>query len=228
MSACENSITAINNISSECTYKKSIARKLANVMHKCRYVQKDKKNEYLKYNYASSSTVLGRVNADCHEEGLAVIVSPQLVSHHEKTNRNGVIEDLATVQTVVTLLDIESGETLTFSGFGSGQDVGDKAVAKAQTMALKYSWMMTLCIATGDDPEAYILADELEETNNPKTIQEPKKADTTIQCPKCGSNATLIKTVYLDEFGTWVNECLCSNSKCIRKNFRLPIEGIPA
>ncbi|MBR0289704.1 MAG: hypothetical protein IJQ82_12060 [Selenomonadaceae bacterium] len=55
---------------------------------------------------------------------------------------------------VITLLDPDSGETLPIKGLGFGQDAGDKAVAKAQTMAIKYAYLNSLAIATNDDPEA--------------------------------------------------------------------------
>ena len=61
---------------------------------------------------------------------------------------------------MVTLIDSESGESFAIKGLGSGQDAGDKALAKAQTMALKYCYMASLAIATGDDPEADSKTDE--------------------------------------------------------------------
>jgi hypothetical protein len=45
-------------------------------------------------------------------------------------------------------------------GLGSGQDVGDKAVMKAQTAAIKYAYLMSLAISTNDDPEADSRTDE--------------------------------------------------------------------
>ena len=45
-------------------------------------------------------------------------------------------------------------------GLGNGQDSGDKAIAKGLTSALKYAYMMSLAISTGDDPEADQHTDE--------------------------------------------------------------------
>ena len=76
------------------------------------------------------------------------------------TTAKGNTEHLATVQVEITLIDSDSGEFVMFQGIGSGQDAGDKAVMKAQTAAIKYAYMMSLCIATGDDPEADAKTDE--------------------------------------------------------------------
>jgi len=54
----------------------------------------------------------------------------------------------------IDIIDIDSGESVTIQGLGSGKDGGDKGVAKAQTQAIKYAWMHSLTISTGEDPEA--------------------------------------------------------------------------
>ena len=40
------------------------------------------------------------------------------------------LERLATVETIVTLTNSDSGEQIKIKGLGSGQDVGDKSVMK--------------------------------------------------------------------------------------------------
>ena len=50
------------------------------------------------------------------------------------------------------LIDSESGEPMSITGPGSGQDSGNKAVTKAQT-AIKYAYLLSLTISTEDDPE---------------------------------------------------------------------------
>lgn len=58
------------------------------------------------------------------------------------------------VRCTVKFLDLESLETSTHSGLGSGADLGDKAVYKAQTGALKYA-LKNACLAPDErDPEA--------------------------------------------------------------------------
>jgi hypothetical protein len=131
-----------------------IASKLVKVMDACHYVQKLGKNTFHNYKYAMAADVLEKVNKALVENGLAAIVVPELIEFKDVTTKKGDVERLATVKTTITLLDSESGETLTLIGLGSGQDNGDKAIMKAQTASIKYAWMLSLQISTGDDPEA--------------------------------------------------------------------------
>jgi hypothetical protein len=145
-----------------------IAGKLTKVMATCHYVQKLGKNQFHNYKYAMAADVLEKVNNALVDNGLAAIVTPELVEFKDVTNKKGDAERLATVKTTITLIDSESGETLQLTGLGSGQDAGDKAVMKAQTASIKYAWMLTLQISTGDDPEADESVDE-------RTSGEPKQ-----------------------------------------------------
>jgi len=63
---------------------------------------------------------------------------------------------LASVIVTIELVNADdANEVMTISGAGSGIDAGDKAIAKAQTMAVKYAWKDTLLIADkDDDPDA--------------------------------------------------------------------------
>jgi hypothetical protein len=190
-----------------------IASKLARVMASCRYIQRDRRNDFLKYSYASAAAVLERVSLACAEQNLATFAVSRVLSQSEKTNRSGMVETLVTVQTDVTLIDCDTGETITFAGLGSGQDVGDKAVAKAQTMALKYAWMTTLNISTGDDPEADEGVDE--------RAVVPEAQIRSEKCPECGSGAVLYDTE--EVVGRTVGIYRCSNVRCALKSFRLPV-----
>lgn len=139
---------------------KSIPAKLIKVMNDCDYVQKDGKNIFHNYKYVSAANILVKVNESLVKHGLASYATPELISFLDVKTAKGNTEHLATVKMTVTLLDTETDETLQLIGLGSGQDVGDKAVMKAQTAALKYAWMLTLNISTGDDPEADSGVDE--------------------------------------------------------------------
>ena len=124
--------------------------------------------------------MLEKVNAALTKHGLASVVTPNLLSMQQVTTAKGNVEQLATVEVVVTLIDSESGETLTLKGLGSGQDSGDKSVAKAQTMAIKYCYLNSLAIATNDDPEADLHTDE---------VMQPKaKTANNLTCHDCGAN----------------------------------------
>ena len=137
-----------------------LAEKLIEAMKLCKYVPKNGVNTFHKYRYATSADVLEKVNAAFTKQGIATIVVPEIIKDEAVTTAKGTFEHLVTVKIEVTLVDKDSGETAVFRGFGSGQDSTDKAVMKAQTAALKYAYMLSLAIATGDDPEADEKTDE--------------------------------------------------------------------
>lgn len=155
-----------------------LAEKLIEAMKQCKYVTKNGVNMFHKYRYATSADVLEKVNAAFTKQGIATIVVPEIIKDEAVTTAKGTVEHLVTVKIEVTLVDKDSGETAVFRGFGSGQDATDKAVMKAQTAALKYAYMLSLAIATGDDPEADEKTDENMSAGKPdvpvKNIIQPK------------------------------------------------------
>jgi len=173
-----------------------LAKKFVEVMRECSYVAKTGSNNFHNYKYATSADVLGKVNAALTKHGIASVVTPSLLSVQEVTTAKGNTERLATVEVTVMLIDSESGESFAIKGLGSGQDPSDKATAKAQTMALKYAYMASLAIATGDDPEADVKTDEAMTTKSPVVSSPPSqnrnstsrtRTATKLVCHDCGS-----------------------------------------
>ena len=164
-----------------------IAKKFVEVMRECSHVAKNGTNDYHKYKYVTAADVLEKVNTSLTKHGLASIVTPNLLSVQQITTAKGNVEQLATVEVTVTLIDADSGKTLALKGLGSGQDPSDKAVAKAQTMAIKYAYLSSLAIATSDDPEADSRTDEVMQCSHPHT---KNNADNNPTCKDCGSAIT--------------------------------------
>ena len=163
-----------------------IARKLVKVMADCAYIQKSGSNEFHRYKYATAADVLEKVNASLVKHGLAVTAQADLIDLRDVVTQKGNTERLATMKTTLTLIDAESGETVSCSGIGSGQDPGDKAAMKACTASLKYAWMMTLAMATGDDPEADSSVDERMNGD----IHRPILPEPPAACSDCGASIT--------------------------------------
>ena len=164
-----------------------IAKKFVEVMRDCSHVSKNGTNDFHKYKYATAADVLEKVNASLTKHGLASVVTPNLLNMQQVTTAKGNVEQLATVEVVITLIDAESGESLTLKGLGSGQDSSDKSVAKAQTMAIKYAYLNSLAIATNDDPEADSKTDEV---TQPKPAQSKTNSANNPTCHDCGANIT--------------------------------------
>lgn len=169
-----------------------IAKKLVNIMIECGHIAKNGLNSYHQYKYATAEDVLLKVNTALTKNKIASVVIPEIASMVDVTNLKGNTEHLVTVNVQIKLIDSESGECVDLFGIGSGQDAGDKAVMKAQTAAIKYAYMMSLCIATGDDPEADTKTDEnslmgnkgSKVFNNVKKISTIRKSITI--CANCG------------------------------------------
>ena len=162
----------------------NIAKKFVEVMKDCSHVAKNGSNDFHRYKYATAADVLEKVNASLTKHGLATVVTPNILNTQQVSTAKGNAENLVTVEVVVTLIDPDSGETLTIKGLGSGQDAGDKAVAKAQTMAIKYAYLNSLAIATNDDPEADLRTDEV---TQPPPVPVRNKNPPALTCHDCGS-----------------------------------------
>ncbi|MDT2194880.1 ERF family protein [Paenibacillus larvae] len=131
----------------------TLVKKLAEVMDSVKYIQKTGYNSFNNYKYATEADVNEKVREELAGRKVIMIPNVKSQSIREHKNRKGYIEYIATVQVEFTFMDGESGETITFSTFGEGQDSGDKGTYKAITGAQKYALMKAFMIPTGDDPE---------------------------------------------------------------------------
>lgn len=184
-----------------------LAKKLIAVMQECRYVAKNGVNTFHKYKYATCADVLEMVNAAFVKHGIASITVPEMVDLHEVATAKGSTEHIATVKVSIKLVDADSGESLEISGMGSGQDSGDKAVMKAQTAAIKYAYLLSFAISTGDDPEADQRTDEsssvLSAASTSKAFQQKSNAKGQVHaCHECGEKLTeRVATFSMQRYG---------------------------
>ena len=143
----------------------ALAKKLLNVMTACRTLTYDSNNEEVGYKFVSAAKVNAAVNAALVENGIAILAVTKINEVKEIKD-----EIFAAVEVEITLMDTDSEESVVIRGAGSGIDAGDKAIAKAQTMAVKYAWKNTLLIAdTADDPD--VSKPQAVETNVYKTAR---------------------------------------------------------
>lgn len=174
----------------------NIASKLVEIMKECSHVLKNGTNSYHGYTYATCADVLEMINASLVKHKICSAVTPELLSLDEITDAKGKPARLATVKVNIDLIDSETGEMLSITGMGSGQDANDKAVMKAQTAAIKYAYLMSFAIRMEDDPEQ-------EEPAAPQKRegygdrQKAKASDTApfpsrtaLYCSSCGASIT--------------------------------------
>jgi len=190
----------------------SLAMKVVNIMDACSHVQKNGLNEFHKYSYVMASDVMGALNKACVAQGVACIPRFTKLDETQKTQRSGQIATLVTVTAEVYLIDSTTGASLVVKALGTGEDTGDKAVAKAQTMAIKYALMSLCLISSGDDPEGDSRTDE--------GNSEPAK---TSPCPQCKGTAYFKKNgVFEGPDGTHQVE-IYGCPRC-KKEFRIKLE----
>lgn len=173
----------------------AIGTKLTAVMEACRYMPKDAENSFQHYRYTTAAGMFAKINEALTSQCLFTATELSLVDFRDVTNAKGNAEKHAVVSAKVTITDSETGETVTFTGLGSGQDASDKSIMKANTAALKYAYIGGLCIAMSDDPES-----DSGNTYQPPTPPAPKNqpngnsnggnADIVGKCEKCGKAVT--------------------------------------
>lgn len=133
-------------------------------------LEKDGQNRAQNYDYVSEAQVVALLRAAMVKHGLTVTPSiPDAPILQDVKSKEGKVGCSATLRLDLTLHDTESGESETSSSWGQGVDYGDKAVAKAITMANKYALLKLFMLST-EDAEA----DESVDADPPASREEPK------------------------------------------------------
>ena len=186
--------------------------KLSLAMKSCSYIEKTGENTFHGYSYVTSSDVLERVNDALTSVWLITAVTPTLLDLREVQTAKGNIDKHATISVTISIIDVETGESVQISGIGSGQDSGDKAIMKAETAAIKYAYMLSFCIATGDDPEA-------DNTTDLNTQVIPSKTSTTRQIAR--TNQPMVRDdLHCADCGCTISSKVSSFSK---QRYHMPL-----
>lgn len=177
--------------------KKTLASKLVEVMRQVKYIQKTGYNEFNRYKYATEAEVSEKVREVLAEQNVILIPSMKSHSVREHINRKGHVEYIVTVEVEFTFIDGDTGESISYTVYGEGQDPGDKATYKAFTGAQKYALMKAFMIPTGDDPEA---DNGVDERNSVQGEQETPPA--TLRAKYEAGKGSM------DGFDEWVKDML--------------------
>lgn len=131
---------------------KKIATALHEVMSKVTYVQKQGKNDFHGYKYASEADLLEKLRPAMVEAGLMLIPSVDKVTEVDQHGNTTVLLSYTLVH--------KDGDIwphpIHAAGCGNDRNktgVGDKGLYKALTGANKYLLFKLFQIETGDDPE---------------------------------------------------------------------------
>lgn len=134
--------------------KRSLVRKMAEVMGEVDRVRKNGRNAFHNYDYATEADIVEAVREGLSKRAVMMLPSITKTEWTQVTRAKGGTERLCTLTVRFTFHDGDSGEEMAIEVLGEGQDAGDKATYKAFTGATKYALLKTFLIPTGDDPEA--------------------------------------------------------------------------
>ncbi len=137
-----------------------ILAKIHQLMAAVTYLQKTEENKEQRYKYLSAEAVSERIQPELIKLQLVPLPMFETIAESEYSTKSGAIWKYNRTRLNLLIVDIESGEYCQAVGEGSGTDPGDKAVAKAQTMADKNLWCKLLKVPIGDDPEADPVTDQ--------------------------------------------------------------------
>lgn len=124
--------------SNEATLYSKLARAMANLGR----LPKNGYNKHFKYDYVTDGDVADAVRNALSNENIAFFASMEEVSQES---------DKTTVVFEFTFACGDTGAAITKKWVGEANDRQDKGVAKAATSALKYFFLKTLVLSTGDE-----------------------------------------------------------------------------
>ena len=149
-----------NMVLSDDLAKRPVIVKLARIMASLPTLDPTGVNKFHNYKYITDKQVNGVIRPRMAKERLMVIPDVVEESWVETPTAKGGTSWTTKLKINFTVIDGDSGDTISGHGFGYGDDTGDKGANKALTAAMKY-WLIKLFQIGGeDDLEADDRADE--------------------------------------------------------------------
>jgi len=124
---------------------KNIFQRILDVMAEVSYIQKGDARVNGQYRFVSHDQVIAKLHPYLVKHRIMVIPSIH------KIEQNGNRTEVTLKVDFINPDDIHNGFTVTFAGYGIGND--DKGPGKAISYALKYALLKVFCLETGDDPD---------------------------------------------------------------------------
>jgi hypothetical protein len=111
-------------------------------------------NKFDNYPYATLADYLAAIKKPLDETGLIIVNSiDEITWLDDRMTERGKAEKVCRIMLRATVIHAESGESMSVTVLGEGQDRGDKAFYKADTGARKYALANLFNLATDEDPE---------------------------------------------------------------------------
>lgn len=116
-------------------------------------IGKDGNNSFQNYRFQSETAIKYAVESAIREAGIRIIPQYEVINQYDKASKRGGENHFVDVMGTFTITDGEN--TVVGTMPGSGQDTGEKAMAKACTSAQKYFYKQLFNITDKDeDPDA--------------------------------------------------------------------------
>ncbi|WP_420328020.1 ERF family protein [Lactiplantibacillus plantarum] len=132
--------------------KLNLMQKLNEAAKSIGAVHKDGKNSFQNYDFQSEGAIKAAVEQAIQGVGIRIIPNYQVINQYDKESKRGGSNHF--VDVMGTFLITDGAETETGSMPGSGQDSGEKAMAKACTSAQKYFYKQLFNITDKEeDPD---------------------------------------------------------------------------
>lgn len=144
--------------------KARLLTKLAAAQAAIGVIEKDKRNEFHRYDYASIEAIVLGTREHLLEHGVIVLAGHRELSERTRETNSGPAT-VTTVRLTFSIFDVETGFALDVDWAGRGEDPADKGIAKALTDARKTFLIQQLNLARGDDTEADPSTDERSSAN---------------------------------------------------------------
>jgi hypothetical protein len=148
------------------TPKRSLVRKLSEVMAAVGWIEKTGYNEFHRYKYAQEADLVQALRGELAKRQIFIFPSVRKGERSQIEVETMKWDDkakakvpnirktqLTEIEVDWTFVDGESGEERTITVYGVGEDNVDKGFYKAFTGSEKYMLMKSFLIPTGDDPE---------------------------------------------------------------------------
>ncbi len=149
----------------------SLVAKLAEVMAEIDHVEKKGRNAFHNYNYVKAADLANAVRQKLAAHSVVMMSDIVEVRNYETKNRKDEIMYGVDLKVKYTFFDGDSDATISFHGYGTALDSGDKASYKAQTGALKYALRNAFLVPDEKaDPEA-------DESVDKSVAEKPVKKD---------------------------------------------------
>ncbi len=133
--------------------KPTIFKKILQVRKEIERMSKDGHNDFQNYKYLSETQITLKMKELLDKHGVIFWHDNKITKIRTWKNAKDVVQFMVNVKVDYQFIDVDSGEKISGTVYGQGQDSGDKGIYKAITGAIKYLFMKNFMIPTGDDPE---------------------------------------------------------------------------